>query len=107
MNYFVDAFKKYAVFTGRARRSELWWFLLINFIINGILTWVVAPLIGTGIIGTIYSLAIMLPLIGLWIRRMHDINKCGWFMLIPIYNIILGATAGDDGENKYGANPKA
>lgn len=106
MNYFVAVLKKYAVFTGRARRSELWWFILINFIICVVLN-IIGGMIGTTIITNLYSLAVLLPSIGVWIRRMHDINKCGWFCLIPIYNIILGATAGDQGENKYGPDPKA
>lgn len=106
MNYFVAVLKKYAVFTGRARRSELWWFILINCIISYALSFI-GGLIGFSTLGSIYSLAVLLPLIGVWIRRMHDINKCGWFMLIPIYNLILGATAGDQGANQYGPDPKA
>ncbi len=54
----------------------------------------------------IYSLAVMLPYIAVGIRRMHDLGKSGWFILIPIYNLILFATNGVEGENEYGADPK-
>ncbi len=106
MNYFIAVLKKYAVFTGRARRSEFWYFVLFNFIISWVLS-IVFGLLKLPIISTLYSLAVFLPSIGVGIRRMHDINKSGWFILIPIYNIILWAQAGDQGENQYGPDPKA
>ncbi len=106
MNYFIAVLKKYAVFTGRARRSEFWYFVLFNFIISWVLS-IVFGLLRLPIISTLYSLAVFLPSIGVGIRRMHDINKSGWFILIPIYNIILWAQAGDQGENQYGPDPKA
>ncbi len=106
MNYFIAVLKKYAVFTGRARRSEFWYFVLFNFIISWVLSFVFG-LLRLPIISTLYSLAVFLPSIGVGIRRMHDINKSGWFILIPIYNIILWAQAGDQGENQYGPDPKA
>jgi len=52
-------------------------------------------------------LATLLPGIGVAIRRMHDVGKSGWFMLIPIYNLILAFTEGDKGPNEYGEDPKA
>lgn len=55
---------------------------------------------------SLFQLAILLPSIGLAIRRMHDIGKSGWFCIIPIYNIILACTPGDVGPNKYGPDPK-
>lgn len=106
MNYFIAVLKKYAVFTGRARRSEFWYFVLFNAIISWVLSFVFG-LIGLPIVSSLYSLAVLLPSIGVAIRRMHDINKSGWFILIPIYNIILWAQAGDQGENQYGPDPKA
>ncbi len=105
MNWYLEVLQKYTLFTGRARRSEYWYFFLFNLLIN----------IGLGLIGyainfpfiqTIYSLGVLLPHLAVGVRRMHDIGKSGWFLLIPIYNIILLATEGDKGENQYGADPK-
>jgi len=107
INYYVTALKSYVKFNGRSRRSEFWYFFLINFIISAVLTYAIAPLMQSAILANIYSLAVLLPSIAVAIRRMHDINKSGWFILIPIYNIILAATEGDKGDNEYGADPKA
>ena len=113
MNYYLAVLKKYAVFTGRARRSEFWYFMLINFIIlvgilflEGIIG--IDPLYknGGGILVNLYRLVIFLPSLGVSIRRMHDVDKSGWYILIPIYNIILAATKGKTAKNKYGSNPK-
>lgn len=57
-------------------------------------------------IPTIYSLAVLIPGIAVAIRRMHDVGKSGWYILIPIYNLILACTDGDKGQNEYGADPK-
>jgi uncharacterized membrane protein YhaH (DUF805 family) len=58
------------------------------------------------IVSTIYSLAVLIPGIAVAIRRMHDVGKSGWFLLIPIYNIILAITDGEKKSNEYGSNPK-
>ena len=58
------------------------------------------------IIYNIYSLGTLLPLIAVAARRMHDVGKSGWYMLIPIYSLILACTEGEAGENMYGPNPK-
>jgi len=101
MNYYISALKKYTVFTGRARRAEYWYFFLVNLIIGALL-----GAIGDGLDG-LYQLAILIPSIAVGIRRMHDTNKSGWFILIPIYNLVLLATDGNKGSNKYGPDPKA
>ena len=106
MNYYVSVLKNYINFKGRARRSEFWYFMLINCIIAVILN-VIGSILHTSLLSNIYSLAVLLPGIGVAVRRMHDIGKSGWFILIPIYNIILAATEGIKGDNKYGADPKA
>jgi uncharacterized membrane protein YhaH (DUF805 family) len=59
-----------------------------------------------GIVGTLYSLAVILPAIAVGVRRMHDNGKSGWFLLIPIYNFILLVSNGDQGPNEYGDDPK-
>ncbi len=67
----------------------------------------VSGLIQMPIIATIYSVAVLIPGISVAVRRMHDVGKSGWFVLIPIYNIILACTNGNTGDNEYGEDPKA
>lgn len=109
MNYYLKVLQNYAVFNGRARRSEYWWFFLINMVIGyGLIILAgVTELAFLSMIGGLYMLATLLPGIGVAIRRMHDVGKSGWFMLIPIYNLILAFTEGDKGSNEYGEDPKA
>ena len=100
-------FENYANFDGRARRKEYWMFFLANFIISfalGFILGFISPTLGFA--ANIYSLAVLVPSIAVAIRRMHDIGKSGWYILIPIYNIILLATEGDKGANEYGPDPK-
>lgn len=106
MNYYMAVLKNYAGFEGRARRSEFWYFFLINFLISTVLN-VIGGAIGFEFLGAIYGLAVLVPYIAVGVRRMHDVGKSGWFLLIPIYNIILAATEGESGENEYGVDPKA
>jgi len=106
MNWYLKVLKQYVDFNGRARRKEFWMFFLINMIISMIFNYIGAA-VNFPLLGTIYSLAVMLPYIAVGIRRMHDLGKSGWFILIPIYNLILFATNGVEGENEYGADPKA
>jgi uncharacterized membrane protein YhaH (DUF805 family) len=105
MNEYISVLKQYAVFAGRARRREYWMFILFTVIIAVVLNGVGA-LIHLPIIGSIYSLAVLVPSIAVAIRRMHDVSKSGWFLLIPIYNLILACTPGVTGLNQYGADPK-
>ena len=105
MKYFFDVLKKYAVFTGRARRSEYWYFTLFNIIFS-IIVGAIAGVINTPLLGTAYTLALLLPGIAVGVRRMHDTGKSGWYVLIPIYNLILACTEGTPGRNEYGPDPK-
>ncbi len=111
MNWYIKVLKQYADFKGRARRTEYWMFVLFNIIFN-IVTSVLdnvlglASIDGNGPINLIYTLAILIPSLAVAVRRMHDVGKSGWFILIPIYNLVLAATNGDAGENKYGPDPK-
>jgi uncharacterized membrane protein YhaH (DUF805 family) len=112
-------FENYANFKGRARRSEYWYFTLMNMIIV-ILTMVldnVAGLtfgsLGYGILYSLYTLAIFIPGLAVTVRRLHDVGKSGWFflmILIPlvggIWLLVLFCTEGEDGTNQYGTNPK-
>lgn len=119
MNYYLSVLKNYAVFTGRARRSEYWFFVLFNLIIAfvlGIIDGLLNLSIGknTGVLGTIYSLGVFIPSIAVMVRRLHDTNRSGWWIfigLIPIVGaivlIIFAIQKGTPGENKYGQNPKS
>ena len=109
MSYFLDALKnKYAQFNGRARRAEYWQFFLVNIIISVIVNVIVRATGSTMVagLGGLVSLALLIPGIAVSIRRMHDADKSGWFMLIPIYNLILACTEGTRGPNEYGPDPK-
>jgi uncharacterized membrane protein YhaH (DUF805 family) len=107
INYFVKVLKNYVNFDGRARRSEYWYYTLVSIIISIILMFADSA-IGSveGILGMIFSLGTIIPSIAVGVRRMHDVGKSGWYILIPIYNLVLACTNGDTGTNQYGADPK-
>ena len=119
MKYYFDVFRKYADFTGRARRAEYWYFLLFNFIItvafvflDGLLG-VFSEKYGIGILSATYALIIFVPSMAAATRRLHDINKSGWWQLlhfIPLLGtIILVIYLVQDSrsfENKYGMHGK-
>lgn len=111
MSYYFEVLKKYAVFSGRATRKEYWMFCLFNIIILIALSLVGSALllVGSRVVFSIYnfySMAILIPSIAVCFRRMHDVNKSGWYIIIPIYNLILACTNGTKGNNKYGHDPK-
>ncbi len=111
MKWYLKVLKQYAVFSGRARRKEYWMFVLFNFIIAMILGFVegaanINSSSENSILANIYQLAILIPSIAVGVRRMHDVGKSGWFLLIPIYNFILSVSDGNKGSNEYGADPK-
>ena len=106
-------FSKYAVFSGRASRSEFWFFVLF-----GLLGGVISAIIDTMILGysvevngpinLIFSVALILPSIAVTTRRLHDINKSGWWQLLwltvigGIVVIVWNATEGEKKKNKHG-----
>jgi uncharacterized membrane protein YhaH (DUF805 family) len=116
MEWFISALKKYAVFSGRAQRKEYWFFILFNCIfysILGLLTLV--PILRTifEIISYGYSIALIIPMLAVSVRRLHDIDRSGFslfFVFIPIAGIIILlkflTRNGSPDENQYGANPK-
>lgn len=113
VNKMLVAYKKavlenYANFTGRARVGDYWWFFLANFIISFVLSIidnVMANLLGFAIFGTVYSLAVLVPGIAAGVRRLHDMGKCGWWLLAPLYNIYL-LIQPSEGKNQYGEAAK-
>lgn len=118
MQWYLEVLKKYAVFEGRARRKEYWMFSLFSFIValglaivDGVLGLSAG---GVGALGTLYSLAVLLPSIGVSIRRLHDIGHSGWWLLLIflfcigwIILLIWAVTDGESGTNAYGPDPKA
>lgn len=105
MNYYLSVLKNYATFTGRARRSEYWYFVLFNAIISFALGFLGAYT-GILLLSTIYTFIVLIPSIAVAVRRMHDVGKSGWFILIPFYNLYLAVSEGTSGENEYGPDPK-
>ncbi|MEU8519970.1 DUF805 domain-containing protein [Streptomyces sp. NBC_01216] len=112
MNWYLDVLKKYAVFSGRARRKEFWMFVLFSFIASVVLS-IVDSAIGMQLLGTIYFLAILIPSLAVTARRLHDTGRSGWWMLIGliplvgfIVLVVFCASEGDQQENAHGPNPK-
>lgn len=113
MSWYVGVLKKYAVFTGRAQRSEYWFFVLFNFIITFVLGFVEGLVGGPGIVSLIYSLAVLIPSIAVSVRRLHDSDRTGWWLLIAlipligaIILIIFMVLESTPGQNRFGPNPK-
>lgn len=111
--YYLDVLKKkYALFTGRARRSEYWYFTLFNFLISIGLS-MVDTFTGLGFLNPVYGLLVLIPAIAVAIRRLHDTGRSGWWLLIVfvpfvgwiilIYFFILDSQPFD---NQYGPHPK-
>lgn len=112
MEYFIGALKKYADFTGRARRTEYWMFILF-YMIFYIVLGVIDALIGSIVLTAIYSLALLIPSISIAARRLHDTSRSGWWqliILIPLLGIIIlivFLVLDSHDKNKYGENPKS
>ncbi|MBI2464375.1 DUF805 domain-containing protein [Candidatus Peregrinibacteria bacterium] len=117
MNYYLSALKKYAVFNGRSQRAEYWYFILFNIIISIVLSIIdefIKRNLGVSLgMSGIYSLAVFIPVLAVSVRRLHDIGKSGWMLLINlipligfIWLVVLMAKDSNPGENKYGPNPK-
>lgn len=113
MNWYLEVLKKYAIFNGRSRRREYWFFFLFNIII-AIVIGVVEGFLGSpGVIGILYSLAVLIPGVAVSVRRLHDIGRSGWWLFISIVPLIglivlLVFMIMDSmpGQNQYGLNPK-
>ncbi len=130
MNWYFQVLKKYAVFSGRARRKEYWYFILFNGIICFVLGLIeglafvlrdgkgalITPEMGEmsfSVLAGIYALAVLLPSIGVSIRRLHDTGRGGWWLLISliplvgsIILLIYMVANSQEGTNQYGPSPK-
>lgn len=118
MNHYLNVWKKYAQFKGRANRKQFWCFALINSIVIFILTCtdmllsLYNPTICIGLLSGLYLLAVMIPNLAVIVRRLHDINKSGWWYLISLLPyigflamFILLLLKGDQNSNQYGMKP--
>lgn len=119
MNWYLEVLKKYAVFSGRARRKEYWYFTLFNIIISivlGVIDGVTGSFsaeAGIGLLGGVFTLAVLIPGIAVSVRRLHDTERSGWWLLIALIPLI-GAIVllvfmvqdSKPGQNQYGENPK-
>ena len=113
MNWYLGCWKKYAEFSGRARRKEFWMFVLFNFLVS-IAVGIVDGILGTnGALGGLYSLAVLIPSLAVAARRLHDTDRSGWWQLIALipligFIVLLVFLCSDSkpGENRFGANPK-
>lgn len=124
MDWFLDVIKnKYAKFDGRARRKEYWMFQLFYYLIMAVVFLVFGML--TAVTGSeafmtialgiyfLFVLALLLPMLAVTVRRLHDIGKSGWWILIsfvpyigPIVLLVFCCLDSESGANKYGPNPK-
>jgi len=143
MEWMIMPFKRYAEFSGRSRRKEYWMFALLNIIIYSVLYGfiiasmgpavmdaamqaeaglepTIAPtsmMAGAGIVGMlllVYALAVFIPSIAVMVRRFHDQDKSGWFVLLifvpfvgGIIVLVFMCLEGTNGDNQYGSDPKA
>ena len=119
MNWYLKVLKQYADFKGRARRKEYWMFILFNIIFGGI-AMILDSVFGIAIEGVgygplygVYVLVLFIPGLAVVVRRLHDIGKSGWMLLITlipligaIWLLVLLLTDSNPEENLYGANPK-
>ena len=123
MKWYLKVLKEYATFSGRARRSEYWYFTLVSSIFS-IVAIIADNILGTkfaigsqslpyGYIYILYVLAVLIPGLAVTVRRLHDVGKSGWFFLIvfipivgAIWILVLMFTDSKAEENKWGANPK-
>lgn len=112
MHWYVDVLKKYAVFGGRARRTEYWMFTLFNVVISVVL-FLIGRAIDFTLLQSLYALAVLLPSLGVAVRRLHDTGRSGWWVLIglvpflgAIVLLVFFCIEGQSADNEYGANPK-
>ncbi|MYZ09002.1 DUF805 domain-containing protein [Streptomyces sp. SID2999] len=112
MHWYVDVLKKYAVFSGRARRKEYWMFALFSLIISIVLT-ILDNALDINFLATIYGLAVLLPSLAVGVRRLHDTSRSGWWLLIALIPLIgaivllvFFVSEGKPEANEYGPNPK-
>jgi uncharacterized membrane protein YhaH (DUF805 family) len=119
MNWFLLVLKKYAVFAGRSQRSEYWFFVLFYFLIAIVLSiadsaaGLMSLEAGIGLFSGLFMLAMFIPSLAVGVRRLHDIGRTGWWILIGLIPLIgwivllvFAVQDSQPGTNEYGPNPK-
>jgi len=119
-DWYLTVLRQYAQFSGRARRSEYWFFVLFNGLISmacSLMDWMfglVSEESGVGLFGGLYGLAMLIPGLSVGVRRLHDTGRSGWWLLIALIPLIGGIVLlvfmvqeGTSGDNAYGPDPKA
>ena len=119
MNWYLEVWKKYATFEGRARRKEYWYFQLFNVVAVVVLAFIDLAVgsfseeAGIGLLSGLYSLAVFIPSIAVTVRRLHDTNRSGWWFLIyfiplvgAIVMLVFTVLDSQPGANRFGPNPK-
>ena len=113
MEWYLKVPRQYVDFAGRARRKEYWMFTLVSVIISLVLA-ILDNVLRIGILGLLYSLAVVLPSLAVGVRRLHDTGRSGWWLLISlipligaIVLVVFFATDGEPQPNAYGPDPKA
>jgi uncharacterized membrane protein YhaH (DUF805 family) len=116
VKWYLQALRKYAVFAGRARRKEYWVFELAHFpiIVASVFVGKIVHSANLGLLPTLYILAMIIPSFAGAVRRLHDTNRSGWWLLInfvpvvgPLILLSFTLTKGNAGENRFGLDPKA
>ncbi|MGQ4660495.1 DUF805 domain-containing protein [Lysobacter sp. F6437] len=119
MDWYLKVLKNYVGFEGRARRKEYWMFALFNLIVSIVLAVIdgiggFMTESGIGMLGLLYTLAVLLPSIAVGVRRLHDIDKSGWWLLlifIPLIGaivlLVFAVMEGTRGSNRFGEDPKS
>jgi uncharacterized membrane protein YhaH (DUF805 family) len=118
MHHFFDVLRKYAVFAGRAGRSEFWWFTLVYMILIATAAFIDVVIgtfdaaLGFGLFSGSLFIATLLPMLGVHVRRLHDTGRSGWWVLlglIPVVGsfalLVLVLFASQPGANEYGPQP--
>ncbi len=118
MHWYIDVLRKYTVFEGRARRKEYWIFALISALILIFLS-LIDEMTGwkvwddEGVLSLVYSIAVFVPTLAVVVRRLHDTDRSGWWVLIALIPLV-GAIVllvflilkGNEGDNRFGPDPK-
>lgn len=120
MHWYLDAMRKYFVFDGRSQREAFWYFTLVNSVF-AIIAAITDSILGItfgdspyGLISFLYLLAVLCPSLALSVRRLHDIDKSAWYILLamipvvgPIWLLVLYCQRGTGGDNRFGLDPLA
>ncbi|EST21673.1 hypothetical protein N566_27235 [Streptomycetaceae bacterium MP113-05] len=115
MHWYLDVLKKYATFSGRARRKEYWMYTLFNVVIlMALLALGFAVLGENGVyLYLAYMVAVLVPTLAVTVRRLHDTGRSGWWYFItfvplvgPIVLLVFTCSGGTPAPNQYGPDPK-